>query len=81
MYKRQQLIAESTWIRVLDVVRLDDEADAGRPRRRGDRRLELVDVAQVALDAAAAADLGPSLEAYDLCGNQPVCRVHPTILH
>ena len=43
-----QLIAESTWIRVLDVIRLEDDADARRPRRRGDRRRELVDVAQVA---------------------------------
>ena len=56
-----QLIAESTWVRVLDVIRLEDDADARRPRRRSDRRLELVDVAQVALDASAAADLGPFL--------------------
>jgi hypothetical protein len=43
-HETSQLITESTWIRVLDVIRLEDEADAGGPRRRRDRSLQLVDV-------------------------------------
>mmetsp|Transcript_12598 Transcript_12598/g.38647 ORF Transcript_12598/g.38647 Transcript_12598/m.38647 type:complete len:231 (+) Transcript_12598:72-764(+) len=61
-----ELVAERARGGVLHVIRLEDETDARPLRRRGDRRLELVDVAQVALDASAAADLGPSLDAYDV---------------
>ena len=66
----------------LDVADLGQVMDDGVARRRRLLQRRVVDLAEERLEVAAVRveQLVP-IAARGLCGNQPVRRVHPTILH